>query len=278
MIRDLSLPLADFRWSAAGASRLLDGVRRGDGILYASGWLWLALLAVAAVLAVFDPRTVLGIDPWIKPMKFLISFLLFSWTSAWIFGLLRGPRPVRWFLRWGIVASLVVETVFIGLQAARGVPSHFNMSTPFDAYVFNAMGRMVVTNTLMTAGVLALASFPKPGVDRALLWGVRLGLAFFLVGSLEGFVMVVQHAHTVGLADGGPGLPFLNWSRVGGDLRVAHFLGLHGLQVLPLGAWLIGRKVPKEPVRIASVFVLAILYLVLGTLAFVQASRGLPLL
>ena len=63
---------------------------------------------------------------------------------------------------------------------------------------------------------------------------MRLGLALFVVGSVQGFLIVGNLGHAVPGPDGGPGLPLINWALDRGDLRVAHFIGLHALQALPL--------------------------------------------
>jgi hypothetical protein len=43
--------------------------------------------------------------------------------------------------------------------------------------------------------------------------------------------------HTVGAPDGGAGIPGIGWSTEHGDLRIPHFFGLHGVQVIPFLAW-----------------------------------------
>jgi hypothetical protein len=83
-------------------------------------------------------------------------------------------------------------------------------------------------------------------------------------------------AHTVGAPDGGRGLPVTGWSADHGDLRVAHFLGMHGLQVLPLLAWWIARRRASlaPGTQRNLIFALAASYLAFFLLLLAQAFRG----
>jgi hypothetical protein len=86
-------------------------------------------------------------------------------------------------------------------------------------------------------------------------------------------------AHSVGVANGGPGLPVFGWSTVGGDLRVAHFVGLHALQVLPFLGWLMSRRkgvlaLLTANERLALVWTAGLVYLGLILLLVWQALRG----
>lgn len=211
-------------------------------ILARFGWLNLALFGILLVLSFIDPRQITGVNAWVKPLKFALSIALFVWTMGWLLAYLPEVRLAR-ALSWGIVICLAVEQVCIVGQAARGVTSHFNVSSTFNAAVFTTMGVFITINTILVA-VAAVAFFAKPfpALPPAYLWGIRLGLVLFVLFSFEGMHMAgVLQRHTVGAPDGGPGLPFLNWSTRHGDLRVAHFVGLHALQVLPLFGYFVAQ-------------------------------------
>jgi len=226
-----------------------------------------------------DPRVILGLNPWIKPIKFALSIAIYVWTIAWLLGDVRdrAPRSAR-VIGVGTAVALWTEMASISLQSWRGVPSHFNQGTPFDGAVFGVMGLMILLNTLLACWLLLLYVALPTKLAPPRVWAVRLGLALFLVGSAVGGQMVSRNAHAVGVADGGPGLPFVNWSTRGGDLRIAHALGLHALQALPLLAWGLERtRWPRESRRTPAVFAAAVAWALLFGLALAQALAGRPL-
>ena len=223
--------------------------------LTAAGLLMLAALAGAAIGLVLDPRLVTGAPAWLKPAKFASSTAIYAFTLAWIFTHLDGWTRVKRWVGWITAIVFVVEVAIIDVQAARGVSSHFNVGTAVDGVLFTVMGSAILL-VWVTSIVLTVAVFRHRFADRALGWAFRLGLLITVLGAATGGLMTrptpaqleaartgrmtVAGAHTVGAPDGGPGLPGTGWSREHGDLRVPHFLGLHGMQFVPLMALLLG--------------------------------------
>ncbi len=226
---------------AAASPRLLTLLQR---LVIAYG----PLTAALAIAAVLDPRTLMGEPVWVKPLKFSISIGLNGAALLWL--VTRSPATP--FVRGAALLSalgLVVEQALIMLQAARGVRSHFNTGTAFDGAVFAGMGASLVAGVGVATVVLAVVFVLRPPQDLVLARVARSGLGLMLLGFVVGAVMLVRGGHLVGAADGGPGLPLVGWSTVAGDLRPAHFVGLHGLQALIVVAYLL-RHVPV-PTRLA---------------------------
>ncbi len=82
--------------------------------------------------------------------------------------------------------------------------------------------------------------------------------------------MIGQLRHTVGASDGGPGLPLTGWSSDHGDLRIAHFLGIHSLQILPLMGYFVAKSRTQT-------ILLSLGYFVIVSAVFVEALVGKPL-
>ena len=236
----------------------------------------LMLFIIFLGLSLVDTRTVMGINTWIKPMKFALSIWIYLWTIGWYLHYLPNSRRSVKVVSWGIAFAMVVEMICIGLQAGRGVPSHFNNTSAFDGMVFSIMGSFIMLNTLFLVYVTVLFFLKKPALPSAYLWAIRIGLLLLLFSSAVGGMMVGNNAHSVGVADGGAGLPFVNWSREGGDLRIAHFIGIHGLQAIPLFAFLLGKyKIHRQKIWTA---LFAVFYVGITGFLFWQAMQGRPLM
>ena len=259
-----------------GAFRLRGANR---GILLATWWNVALLVGCVAALP-FDHRVLLGLNPWVKPIKFEISTIVYAVTVAGLLAALgrRGARAgARRRISWGVGVAMVVENTLITLQSARGVTSHFNYTSALNGGLFAVMGVFIVFNTVLIGWLLVLYVRTDTGLPAAVVWGVCLGLGVFLAGSVEGVLMVMRYgAHTVGAADGGAGLPFVNWSVAHGDLRVAHFFALHALQVFVVVGWLWSRVRVGERMQVVGVVGSAAVYAAGVWGLFAQAMAGRP--
>jgi hypothetical protein len=260
-----------------------------------------ALLVVCLVGLALDPRQLGGQPIWVKPLKFSVSFVLYGATLAWMISLVAAPTTRRWARRAGTVvaAAGAIEMVAIVGQVLRGRPSHFNVATPLDTAIWSVMGTTIVVLWVATAAIAVLLLRERTlRADTA--WAVRLGLAVTLLGMATAFLMTTATdgqiataeatgtmttagAHAVGVPDGGPGLPLVGWSTTGGDLRIAHFVGLHALQGLPLLALallVLALRVPvlrEVHVRARLVGVAGAAWAGLTVLLVWQALRGQPI-
>ncbi|MBD1364330.1 hypothetical protein IDJ77_10965 [Mucilaginibacter sp. ZT4R22] len=250
---------------------LLTRIKNNSPVLYYCGLAHLVLLVLLVLVMQFDHRQVMGINLWIKPAKFAISIAIYCLTWPLLLPYLPFEQLKKRFANFTAFA-MSFEMVAIATQAARGQQSHYNNTSTYNALVFALMGIIIVSQTLFALYIGIKFFKVKPlQITPALLWGIRLGIIMACVFALEGGLMASRLAHTVGAADGGPGLPLFNWSRIAGDLRIAHFVGLHALQIIPLFVVLSGIKSARP------VIVFAAVYFVLISFLFYNAMLGRPL-
>jgi hypothetical protein len=219
-------------------------------LLWWGGTLLLASAVVHAVVAVVDGTSWWGPVSWRKPVLFGESLGLLLWSLVWIMRQL----PGRWWVRVpaGLVGvSSMVEGTLITMQRWRGVASHFNQATAFDAGVWSAIGTSIIPLTL---GVLLLliASFVRFEGSLASRIAVVAGLAGILAAGAVGKDMAAI-GETAFAATGQVPMDVLFGAA--GSAKLAHATGLHALQVLALLA--IGLEFGRLRARAAGVVMLA---------------------
>ena len=271
--------------SSLPAALLRSRMQAGSPALYAVGMAMLLLAAITTVLAWVDPRLFQGVSTWAKPLKFQLSTGLYLLTlalfMAWLPADRRRTRLGRYVV-WSAVAAGIFEVVYITWQGGFGLGSHYNRTSAFYATMYTLMGvGAVILTTASLALAVLIARSPAYALPRVLKHAVVLGLVLtFVLGTGFGSYLGAQRAgHWVGgaLSDAG-GLPLFNWSRSGGDLRVAHFFGIHAMHFVPAVAMLaVAARVPGAR-HAASAWLIAAAFSVLTVWTFVQAALGKPFL
>ncbi len=253
-----------------------------DPVLSRLGWALLLAVPVFAAFAMFVPAGTVAVNPWIKPIKFSMSFSTFASTVSLLLLALRIPKWQLTLARRAIAASVALEILSLAAQAWRSA-HHLSGQSLLDSSLAQMTNSMVMVNTAIVCWMLALFCINRvriDQIDRPMVAAIRYSLVIFLAGNAIGGYMLARGSHTVGVADGGPGLPFVNWSVIGGDLRIAHFIAIHAIQIVPLFAYILSQMSPVLPVKhrriAAGALALAVSIAVGAT--FVQAALGHPLL
>lgn len=249
------------------------------------------LTLVGAICALIfyslDPRELLGVSVWEKPLKFFISAALYSATFSWLYSYVDKGHKLAKEMGNLIAFLLLLELVVIVGLASAGLTSHFNVSTPFHVVAWSVMA-VAISLVWGATFVLGIGLWATPRMSPELQLAVRWALVLGLAGMGIAFTMTspqpqqvlpenwvgIAGAHTVGAADGGPGLPFFGWSTEAGDLRVSHFFGLHALQVIPLVAIMVSLVFTRYPVRLAIIAGVAVSYTLTVAFTYVQALQG----
>ena len=264
----------------AGALAFLDEWRRRQSTLAAFALLMVIAMAPTLVAMAFDARTFNGINVWMKPFKFELSTAVHMATLALFWPYLDARFRSRRSLRagaWAIGIIFALEVAYIAYRASLAEASHFNNSTPVAALLYAAMGIGIMTTIVISTwiGILVLRS-REGGTSSTLRFAIGIGLvAGSVLGAITGGYMSAQLGHWVGgVATDAGGVPLFGWSRAGGDLRVAHFVGLHAMQGIPVIGLLVQRLVAGRAIVWASLVV----WIAVTAAVFVQAMQGWAIL
>ena len=218
-----------------------------------------SVLIVSMFGLCFDQRMVLGEHPWIKPAKFSASLAIYGVTLIWLGQFLTNHTYAFRRTCRAALSGSIAELSIIIIQVMRGAPNHFNMGSSFD----NGMAWLAAISILPVAFSIVVVFFlllREPNLPAVLGCALRWGVLLSVIGCIPGFMMLAPaamqhiivhqvstslHQASISLQQTSSGLPFLGWSTVSGDLRVAHFVGIHALQFFPVLAFIVMKWLPN---------------------------------
>lgn len=250
---------------------------------------------ISSIGLIVDNRVLNYAPLWMKPLKFAVSSIIYSLTLLYLTSLI----PNQKFLNLANRITnygLVVELIIIYLQAYQGKMSHFNFQTLEDMILFQIMAFAIVL-VWMSLLVYIWGFIKIDSNNNLIIPSIRIGLIITFLSMGMAFTMtspskedlkkaeankgpigIVMGSHSVNETDETKRLPFTSWARTGGDLRIAHFLGLHALQALLLLGFLLRRINFSYKSGLWIVNAVGISYTGLIIFTLIQALNGIPLI
>lgn len=205
----------------------LNALFWGGALLVASGLLY-TLVWIAS-----GCPSLVGSTSLRKPILFGLSTGVTLLSVRWVVPHLRA-RPGDLFFNVSLTLALVVEVVLIDLQQARGVPSHFNHSTPLDSLMNQAMLGLILWATAVLL-YLSARTFTDLSMASDLALAVRWGMVLLVLGCGLGLLATLVGEQRL---EGGLAPEIYGQA---GQLKFPHGLPLHAIQLLPALAWCLRR-------------------------------------
>ncbi|MEM7677243.1 MAG: hypothetical protein AAF449_14680 [Myxococcota bacterium] len=168
-----------------------------------------------------------------------------------------------------LAGALLLEVALIDLQQARGVASHFNRATTFDASIQCIMSVLIGYATVVILFMTARSFTPLSTTpDQTLV--VRAGMVLLSVGCvLGGLITIIGE---VNLREGHP--PEILGRA--GVLKFPHGLPLHAIQILQIQRWGLTRLAIRETTRWRSLVATTVGMTMVTLYGIVQTGLGEP--
>ncbi len=199
-----------------------------NSVFFWYGIINFVLLFFCFGLSLFDDTQVSGENAWINPMKYYFSIGIFI-LSMGVYLHYLNNEVQRSFLTWCLIITTFLQTSGILLQSIRGVSSFYKQNNPFDDLIFNLqMVNYIVFFILMLVITYLFYFQKKNSKSQHFTWGIRMGMVIFLIGLLIGVYMIMVNGNYESITES------IIINKKHGNLKIPFFLGIHGLQIIPL--------------------------------------------
>lgn len=208
-------------------SSVVQEQMKRNGILLWYGVINFILFIFCIGFSLFDDTQVLGKNAWVYPFKYYFSIGIFVWSMGWYLYYLNNTIQ-RNILIWAFLLTTLVQSTFVLINSIRGKPSFYNPDTAFDKMMFGIQTiNNIIFIVLMIVTTYLFYFQKKNSKSQHFTWAIRMGMLIFLVGLFIGVYMILLNNHAI--VDT---IKLKNEKQ--GNFKVPFFLGIHGLQIIPL--------------------------------------------